>query len=58
MSKKPITTTPDEKITEVLEKMNRYRVRRLPVVDQNNVLVGEITLHHLIYKYHTEQTKK
>jgi CBS domain-containing protein len=57
MSKKPITISPDDKVTDALAKMNHYRVRRLPVVDDNNVLLGEITLHHLIYRYHNEQTK-
>ena len=58
MSKKPVTISPDDTVTDVLEQMTRYRVRRLPVVDKNDTLVGEITLHHLIYKYHQEQIKK
>ncbi|MFH1100860.1 MAG: CBS domain-containing protein [Methanobacteriota archaeon] len=58
MSKKPITTTPEENVTDVLTKMNRFRVRRLPVVDSNNTLLGEITLHHLIYKFHQHQNKQ
>ncbi|HEC81414.1 MAG TPA: CBS domain-containing protein [Thermoplasmatales archaeon] len=52
MSKKPVASSPDEKVIEVLNKMRRYKVRRVPVVDENHKLLGEITLHHLICKYH------
>ena len=52
MSKKPITGSPEEKVTDVLSKMKRCQVRRIPVVDKKQKLVGEITLHHLIYKYY------
>ncbi len=54
MSKKPITVSCDDGVVDVLAKMKQYRVRRLPVVDEKYTLIGEITLHHLIYQYHKE----
>ncbi|MCX6664587.1 MAG: CBS domain-containing protein [Euryarchaeota archaeon] len=54
MSKKPITVSYDDGIVDVLAKMKQYRVRRLPVVDEKHTLLGELTLHHLIYQYHKE----
>ncbi|HID25852.1 MAG TPA: CBS domain-containing protein [Thermoplasmata archaeon] len=52
MSKKPVTSFPEEKIINVLTRMRRYQVRRASVVDKNHTLLGEITLHHLIRKYY------
>ncbi|HEC95340.1 MAG TPA: CBS domain-containing protein [Thermoplasmatales archaeon] len=52
MSKKPVTSSPEEKIINVLIRMRRCQVRRVPVVDKNHTLLGEITLHHLIRKYY------
>ena len=54
MSKKPVVTSPDEKIRDVFMKMKEQKIKQLPVVDENNKLVGEITLHHLIIRYHDE----
>ena len=51
MSTKVITCKPDDKIVDVLAKMTRYKMRRLPVVE-NKKIIGEITLHHLIRKYY------
>ncbi|RKY96246.1 MAG: CBS domain-containing protein [Candidatus Hydrothermota bacterium] len=52
MSKNPVTSRPEEKVADVLSKMRRCQVRRIPVVDEKQKLLGEITLHHLIYKYY------
>jgi len=52
MSKDPITTRCDEKIVEVLQKMIKHRIRRLPCVDKDNKILGEITLQHLIHKFY------
>ncbi|MHA1202532.1 MAG: chloride channel protein [Candidatus Heimdallarchaeaceae archaeon] len=45
MSKTVITVNPDNKIKEVLEKMNEHKVGRLPVVknDEPDLIVGIIT---------------
>jgi len=51
MSEKIITCKPDEKVIDILKKMKRYQLRRLPVV-KNKKLIGEITLHRLIQKYY------
>ncbi|MEM0493236.1 MAG: CBS domain-containing protein [Candidatus Thermoplasmatota archaeon] len=51
MVRKVITCKPDELIVDVLKRMTRYRLRRLPVID-NKRIVGEITLRRLIKKYY------
>ena len=51
MSKKIITCDSDEKIVDILKKMKRFQLRRLPVL-KNKKLIGEITLHQLIQKYY------
>lgn len=51
MANKIITCKPDEKILDALMKMVKYKLRRLPVVDDKK-LVGELTLHQLIRKYY------
>jgi len=55
MSKNPISTTPDEKIMDAILKMKQHKVKQLPVVDEDNKLLGEIKLHHLIDRYTKEQ---
>jgi len=52
MSQNPIICSPGEKVKEVLNKMMDHRVRRIPVVE-NSEIIGEITLHHLIRKIYT-----
>jgi len=42
---------PCEKVGDALNKMMDHRVRRIPVVE-NGEIVGEITLHHLIRKFY------
>lgn len=52
MCHKIITCSPDDKIIDALMKMVKYNLRRLAVVKEKNILVGEITLHQLIRKYY------
>ena len=51
MTRNPVTCRSDETIVQVLVKMMRHRIRRIAVV-QNDALIGEITLQHLIHKYY------
>jgi len=51
MAKKLVKCSPKTSIKEVLNKMNDYGIRRLPVTD-NGKIVGEITLHQIIKKYY------
>jgi CBS domain-containing protein len=44
-------TSPDEKIIDALMRMVKYKLRRLPVL-KDKELVGELTLHQLIRKYY------
>ena len=49
--KRLVTCHKQDKILSILEKMTRYSLRRLPVVEDEK-LIGEITLHQLIRKYY------
>ena len=51
MCHRVITCEPDDKIVDALIKMVKYKLRRLPVVEDKKV-VGELTLHQLIRKYY------
>jgi CBS domain-containing protein len=42
MSPDPVTCRESESINEALEKMSSYQIRRIPVVDDNNRIVGII----------------
>jgi predicted transcriptional regulator len=55
MSKKPTTTSPDEKIRDVLMKMKEQKIKQLPVVDENKQLIGEVSLSRLIQEYSRQQ---
>ena len=52
MNKYPITSRCDEKIIDVLQKMIKHRIRRLPVINKDKKILGEITLQHLIHKFY------
>jgi len=47
-----IYCTKNEKVGEVIEKIKKYNVRRLPVVEEGK-LIGEITLRLLIEKFYS-----
>jgi len=49
MTPNPITITPDVSIAEAMEWMKRENVRRFPVVDKNQKLVGVVTYTDLLY---------
>jgi len=51
MSTRVISCKKGDKIIEALGKMIRYKLRRMPVVE-NKKLIGELTLHQLIRKYY------
>lgn len=44
MSPEPITVTPDTTLNEVGKILREYNIRRLPVVDDNDHVVGIVTL--------------
>ncbi len=49
MKRELITCKKEDKIIDVIYKIKKYKVRRLPVIE-NDKFVGEITLRHLIEK--------
>jgi predicted transcriptional regulator len=54
MSKKPVTASAEETVRDVIMKMKQFRVKQLPVVDHEGVLLGDITLHQFIESYYNE----
>ena len=57
MSKKPVAASQDEKIIDVIWKMKQHKIKQVPVVDENDKLLGEIALHQFIDRYKKEQIK-
>ncbi len=51
MTHKLITAEKDMLIRDVMIKMKKYELERLPVVDKNGVLIGEVTLKSLIIHF-------
>ena len=51
MTHKVITCNSEEKIIDALNRMIKYKLRRLPVVE-GKTIIGELTLHQLIRKYY------
>ncbi len=51
MSKRLIKCSPKDTVKDVLGKMAGHGIRRLPVTKQDNILVGEIRLFHIIKGY-------
>ena len=48
MSKNPITCVMDDKLPEIVKKMNHYNIERIPIVDESNHLVGIIVMKDVI----------
>ena len=44
MTKDVITASPDDDVDDVIQKMKNYKIRRIPVIDRDNKLVGLISL--------------
>jgi len=57
MSKQPITAHSEDEIVEVIIKMKQHRIKQLPVIDEKERLIGEITLGRLIKEYTKQQTE-
>jgi len=51
MSKKPVTISPDFTIKDALILMKEQRIKLLPVIDESQCFIGEISLHHLLKEY-------
>ncbi len=50
MIRNPITLTPEKKIGEALEMMKKYRVSGIPIIDNNEKLVGILTNRDLRFE--------
>jgi len=51
MSKKPVTASPRETIREVLVIMKEQKIKHLPILDDSNHLIGEVSLSEIIQEY-------
>lgn len=51
MTKKIVSCAPDETVKGALDRMMTHDIRRLPVVDKDNNILGEVGLHQLIKKF-------
>lgn len=51
MHRRLIKCGPNDTIRDVLTKMMEHGIRRLPVTERNNLIVGEIRLFHIIKRY-------
>ncbi len=51
MTSKLITASADMTIKEVLVKMKKYELERLPVIDEKGILHGEVTLKSVIIQF-------
>ncbi len=59
MNNKPISVSPDQHILKATAKMTSHRFRRIPVTDDNNKLVGVMSLgdvHKAIYETHVSSS--
>ena len=52
MSTQPVTAHESEDMLGVLARMRRAGVRRVPVVDEEDVLIGLITLDDMLELFH------
>lgn len=52
MSDHPITVKPKDTVGDVLRKMSTHGCRRMAVVDEDDRIIGEITLHHIIRHFY------
>jgi len=52
MSKNPVTASTEQTVRDVIIKMKQFRVKQLPVVDHEGVLLGDVTLHQFIEIYY------
>jgi predicted transcriptional regulator len=57
MSKRPIIADLNEKIIDVIAKMKQHKIKQLPVVDENERLIGEVSLNRLIQEYSKRQAE-
>jgi len=57
MSKRPITADLNKKIIDVIAKMRQHKIKQLPVVDENERLIGEVSLSRLIQEYSKRQAE-
>ncbi len=48
MTHNPVVCSPEETVAHVLKKFSSFNIRRLPVVDENKRLLGEITIQLLV----------
>jgi len=51
MSQKPVTASADETLREIIVRMKEYKIKHLPIVDDSDRLIGEVSLLYIIREY-------
>jgi len=55
MDTKNIFAAPDDKVDEVLERMAKSGVKEMAIVDENGLILADITAVDLLRYYHLEE---
>jgi CBS domain-containing protein len=59
MTRNPVTCKPDDDIQNAMDRMSQHQIRRIPVVDGNDRIVGIIAQADLATRMdHPEKTEK
>lgn len=58
MSPRVVTCYQDQDIEELAEKMEKFRVRRIPIIDSNENLVGIISVGDISIRYNQKRASK
>jgi CBS domain-containing protein len=48
MTHNPVVCSPEETVANVLKKFSSFNIRRLAVVDEKGILLGEMTIQLLV----------
>lgn len=58
MMRNVLTVTPCQKVSEVMGLMTEYRVRHLPVTNQDSELMGILSIGDVVKAHHAELTRE
>jgi Mg/Co/Ni transporter MgtE len=56
MTREPLTCHPNDDLQKAIDTMEKHRVRRIPVVDDNNQVIGIIAQADIAIRAHEPET--